>query len=490
MANSYQTNCQVRSLVIRGGSPQMGLVDLWTIISVAPNAATSHNTVFTRLGRHCLLSILPQFNFFTYLSASALEPQPRKYLTVGCNATKLKQKNMQKKITIIFLLMNFLNSVCYSTNLNSAQISLPPSILSNVQLCIGINNAPTFKNGNQIYYIDSAKIQSISSTSIQIFIYTRDSTNTCNIAPFVNSNYNFCMQTLPPGNYTVNVAEINQDICSNFGGNAYNTGQFNLTVNCAGTPTFSTINISNCDTVFYNNNFYLNSTTLVTVIPNSVNCDSTITTNIIVNHSSPFTIINDTICNGQTFQFGTNLYSLSGTYNLSSSNINGCDSNSTLNLFVKPAVDTTITQIGNALFANQSNVTYQWYNCNTNSLINGQTNQFYAPTVSGSYATLLNNGTCIDTTICFSFIPTNLEEINNKNSIKIFPNPSFGKFSIESSISIQNLNIFDLQGRVIKLKMNSSNEVQILTTSNGIYILEIELSNKKKYYKKIEIVND
>jgi hypothetical protein len=397
---------------------------------------------------------------------------------------------MQKKFIILFLLLNFWNSVCYSTNLNPAQISLPASILSNVPLCIGINNAPTFKNGNQIYYIDSAKIQSISSTSIQIVIYTRDSTNSCNIAPFVNSNYNFCMQTLPPGNYIVSVAEINQDICSSFGGTAYNAGQFNLTVNCAGTPTSSTTNISNCDTVFYNNNFYLNSTTLISIIPNSVNCDSTIITNIIVNHSSPLTTINDTICNGQTFQFGTNLYSLSGTYNFSSSNINGCDSNSTLNLFVKPAVDTTLTQIGNALFANQSNVTYQWYNCNTNSVINGQTNQFYAPTVSGSYATLLNNGTCIDTTNCFLYIATNIDEINNLNNIKIFPNPSFGNFKIESSDRIQNLNLFDLQGRIIKLKMNSINEVQISTTSNGLYILEIELNNRKKYYKKIEIENN
>ncbi len=64
--------------------------------------------------------------------------------------------------------------------------------------------------------------------------------------------------------------------------------------------------------------------------------------------------------------------------------------------------DLGISQIGNTLISNDTNATYQWFDCNNNTIIPGDTNQTFTITSSGNYAVILNIGDCSDTSTCIS----------------------------------------------------------------------------------------
>lgn len=68
-------------------------------------------------------------------------------------------------------------------------------------------------------------------------------------------------------------------------------------------------------------------------------CDSVVTLNLTVNPLSATTIY-DSICNGTSYIFAGTAYTISGTYTYTGTNIYGCDSTVTLNLFVKPTPPT------------------------------------------------------------------------------------------------------------------------------------------------------
>lgn len=64
-------------------------------------------------------------------------------------------------------------------------------------------------------------------------------------------------------------------------------------------------------------------------------CDSVSALNLTVTPIT-HTTVNDSICTGSAYSFGGGLYISSGSYNHTFTNINGCDSLVTLNLYVKP----------------------------------------------------------------------------------------------------------------------------------------------------------
>lgn len=83
--------------------------------------------------------------------------------------------------------------------------------------------------------------------------------------------------------------------------------------------------------------------------------------------------------------------------------------------------------------------------------------------------------------------------IENNSSLffRVFPNPSFGNYFIESKIhNIENINIFDVVGNVIyavnELKKNQV-EINLSAFPNGIYILII---NTKESFHHIKLIKN
>ncbi|NBU94023.1 MAG: hypothetical protein EBS18_05735, partial [Actinobacteria bacterium] len=132
-------------------------------------------------------------------------------------------------------------------------------------------------------------------------------------------------------------------------------------------------------------------------------CDSIITLNLIV--LTPInTNLYQSICDGQTFVFGTQNLSTSGTYSYTTTAANGCDSTVNLNLTVLPI---SITNLSNTICEGQT------YSFGGQTLINSGS---YSDTLIGlngcdsivnlSLTVLNNSSFTLDATICNGVIYT------------------------------------------------------------------------------------
>jgi hypothetical protein len=181
-------------------------------------------------------------------------------------------------------------------------------------------------------------------------------------------------------------------------------------------------------------------------------------------------------CSVYTSPSGNNTWTTSGTYTDVISNEAGCDSTITINLTITP-VDTNVTQNGNILTASASGATYQWVNCETNySAINGAVSQSFEPPANGSYAVIVTQSNCSDTSECIAVSSVSINEIMEEQ-IHIFPNPAVSFLTIRTKYDYSSLEVYNTQGKKIDVLISkvSENEfkLNIENLTNGVYYIRI-----------------
>jgi hypothetical protein len=169
---------------------------------------------------------------------------------------------------------------------------------------------------------------------------------------------------------------------------------------------------------------------------------------------------------------------------------NLCDSIITLHLKVFHIA----AQIGienNVLFVTDNDdYLYQWYDCIDQELIIGENNSSFSPTTNGSYACIIDNNGCLDTTECISFVSTTSEE--NLENFHIMPNPNDGNFVITANdILVADISIFDKSGKKIKVNYTKQGEDYVVNNEfiSGVYFVIITTEDSRKYYRKIVVVD-
>ncbi len=223
-------------------------------------------------------------------------------------------------------------------------------------------------------------------------------------------------------------------------------------------------------------NTYTTSGTYTDVLTASNGCDSTVTTNLIVNpiisSSNSYTI-----CFGLSVTVGTNTYSTSGTFTDVLTAANGCDSTVTTILTVHPAIDITTSISGNTITANATSGTFQWIDCTLgNTPISGETNQSFTPTTNGNYAVVISDNGCSETSTCVNITITGINEFDLTNAvINVYPNPSTGVITIEAIKEIGRITIYNALGELVYAENinNTKADINISNLNNGVYIANI-----------------
>ncbi|WP_341907938.1 hypothetical protein, partial [Fluviicola taffensis] len=183
-----------------------------------------------------------------------------------------------------------------------------------------------------------------------------------------------------------------------------------LTINFSSSES---LNVTECESYTLNGQTYTTSGTYTQLLTNSAGCDSTITLNLTINSAYADTTVatacDSLIWNGQTF-------TTTGFYTLSFTNVNGCDSILNLDLTIVSAPVAGITSLDVITLQATGTGTYQWINC-SGQAIAGETNATFTATANGSYAVIVSNGTCSDTSDCVVISHVGLDE--NKNSFGV-----------------------------------------------------------------------
>ncbi len=167
---------------------------------------------------------------------------------------------------------------------------------------------------------------------------------------------------------------------------------------------------------------------------------------------------------------------------------NGNSITQTQDIIITPIdVNTTTTSNGSdyTINADASGYNYQWIeNCGTaNAIINGETNQSYTPTGNGTYAVIIDNGTCSDTSDCIVINDLSVETNDFGPAFSIYPNPTSGNVVIQLGNVFDNtvLKVFNALGQVIMDEsFGSTDQVKfVLNEKPGVYIVEISTSDRK-----------
>ena len=163
-------------------------------------------------------------------------------------------------------------------------------------------------------------------------------------------------------------------------------------------------------------------------------------------------------------------YTTSGTYTYANST---CDVD-TLYLTIT-TIDTTVTVGSNVLTANQTNANYQWYDCETNSMITSATNQEFNPIVTGFYYVVVEKNSCVDSSSCVEIMLWGIEELD-ESVLQIAPNPArnFIQFTTNELLEFTKIELLDFTGKTI---INSSEEeikqqrINVSSLTTGVYLI-------------------
>jgi len=144
-------------------------------------------------------------------------------------------------------------------------------------------------------------------------------------------------------------------------------------------------------------------------------------------------------------------------------------------VFVDSSMNFGITLQGDILSSSEHNAdSYQWIDCNSNAIIPGAINFSYTPATPGSYAVILENNFCSDTTECFSVTSVNVLNSTRLSFFTVYPNPTDGILFLETKYPCE-IFIYNQLGELVQKEdyVFGNYILNISTFSNGIYHLKV-----------------
>ncbi|MCH8902790.1 MAG: T9SS type A sorting domain-containing protein, partial [Bacteroidetes bacterium] len=138
-------------------------------------------------------------------------------------------------------------------------------------------------------------------------------------------------------------------------------------------------------------------------------------------------------------------------------------------------IDTSLTTSWSTLASNESGATYQWLDCDDSfSAVSDETGMSFTPSISGNFAVLITKNGCTDTSACFSFQISGINDVEFNKELLIHPNPCSGFVQIlNAELEMLNeIKIFDLFGRRVPFNIEHST-LNIEHLPQGIYFVRV-----------------
>ncbi|MCC6701406.1 MAG: T9SS type A sorting domain-containing protein [Fluviicola sp.] len=185
-------------------------------------------------------------------------------------------------------------------------------------------------------------------------------------------------------------------------------------------------------------------------------------------------ILTVTACGSYTLNGQT--YTSSNFYNQTVPNANGCDSLITLDLTITSPINNDVFLTGTTISATEAGLNYQWINCANNAPIAGANAQTFTPTANGSYAVIVSNSNCSDTSACQAVtISTSGIEEQTASNFNIYPNPAQDFVTLNNLTIGTTLQLTDMTGKTVLETSVSTEEMTIDLNGlmEGVYFVQI-----------------
>ncbi|PKR81292.1 hypothetical protein CW751_05585, partial [Brumimicrobium salinarum] len=171
---------------------------------------------------------------------------------------------------------------------------------------------------------------------------------------------------------------------------------------------------------------------------------------------------------------------------------NGCDSIVTTDLTINELPNVGVTLVNETITADLTGANYQWVDCNDDfTAITGETSEEFTAAENGRYAVIIDDGNCVDTSICVEINTVNLKQFKKDFEIQIYPNPTKGPLFIQlenyGDTSFE-LSLVDALGKIIHNEVFSSEEVKLDLSAlrKGVYFVRLNSNNQVKVYRVVK----
>lgn len=138
--------------------------------------------------------------------------------------------------------------------------------------------------------------------------------------------------------------------------------------------------------------------------------------------------------------------------------------------------DTAVVQTGNQLDAVLSGAAYQWVDCsNGYAAVDGAVAQSFTPGASGSYAVIVTQNNCSDTSSCYPVLITGIDEVSENHIVIIYPNPSSevrGVDIVANADENASIEVFDITGKlVLTTSLPARGKTNMRIRGKGMFIV-------------------
>ncbi|MFK7785396.1 MAG: T9SS type A sorting domain-containing protein [Crocinitomicaceae bacterium] len=201
--------------------------------------------------------------------------------------------------------------------------------------------------------------------------------------------------------------------------------------------------------------------------------------------SEVFIPISDSVvaCDSYTWVFNNQTYTNSGTY---TDSIPVLGAYQLATLYLSVGLDSSNLQVidSSGTLYSQSNLgSYQWIDCATNLPVNGATNQSFLPAQSGSFAVIVSDGVCSDTSACTTIQVSGLSFASSIN-LSIKPNPTHDFVTISYEGELIQLDITDSKGKLIYSNRVQNNEqIDLSSFETGVYFFNVRTSQGNEIHR-------
>lgn len=214
------------------------------------------------------------------------------------------------------------------------------------------------------------------------------------------------------------------------------------------------------------------------ILENANGCDSLVTLDLTI-LSPTSSYLSAESCASYTLNGET--YTVSGTYTQVLSNSVNCDSTITLNLTVFPE---PVIEESNGILSVTTAGTVQWVNCSDFSPISAAIATNFTPIENGSYAVIVDNGSCSDTSSCFTVNYIGITSLSTAE-LNIYPNPTSAEVVVNMISEKGQLTITDLYGKqLLQKEITSGQHISLSEAVAGIYVFELK-TTQGTYLSKI-----
>lgn len=154
--------------------------------------------------------------------------------------------------------------------------------------------------------------------------------------------------------------------------------------------------------------------------------------------------------------------------------------------------DTAVIQTGNQLDAVLSGATYQWVDCsNGYAAVDGEVNQSFTPGASGSYAVIVTQNNCSDTSSCYPVLITDINELSHSPVVIVYPNPSAEGRAVEIAGNANEnalIDVYDITGKLMfSTTLPAHGKTNMRIRGKGLFVVRITFTDGTFNVQKVLI---